>query len=111
MDISLSFAGTFFRVDGAGAAPFGTVQEEFIPHISQINHTQITPLINLPISLPKLPQKSILFNFKSAEISDPLLSSQVSAYESVTANALTFKWATGEVRPRNMAVKVWRRLI
>lgn len=105
LDISPSFAGTFFRVNGGGAEPFGKVQEEFIPHISQLNYTNI-------YIFDEKPETSILMNFQMSDESSSLLISYSEA-ETVKNgfNAIKFKWTTGEVRPKNMAIKIWRRMI
>mgnify|MGYP007002771254 CR=1 FL=1 len=103
LDISPSFAGTFFRVEGGGAEPFGKVQEAFIPHLSQVNYTLSSMFLNKG-------ETSIQLSYLT-ELSKPLKMNPLSSDSNIFNYALIFKWATGEVRPRNMAIKVWRRMM
>lgn len=119
LDISPSLAGVFFRVDGGGAEPFGQIQEDFLPNL-EVNYTigmqTSFPFIGSMIPGLKTPPKAkerIQMSYKPTSKENPLLIT--SAYdkplESSVVNALMFQWTTGEVHPRNMAIKVWRRMI
>ncbi|KAH9399901.1 hypothetical protein TYRP_017469 [Tyrophagus putrescentiae] len=79
-DVSDQYDSTFFRVAGSKSKEFGAVQEEFSPHIDEIKN-------------------SICYGSKCRTKFDV----------NGETMAMNFHTATGEVRPRNMAVKVWKR--
>ena len=102
-DVSSTYDSVFFRVAGSkGAAAFGDVQEEFSPYIDEIKFSNYRWGRN-----------------SSSETWD----AKISRNGGWTGDVLTawvndggdykgylnFHTAAGEVRPRNMAVKVWKR--
>ncbi|KAH9405938.1 hypothetical protein TYRP_014235 [Tyrophagus putrescentiae] len=95
VDVSASYAGLFFRVQGGEAAPFGKVQDDNAPHLSQVIH-QVNPCAGETVTLAK-----------------GVLSGTVITSSGFGAGALKncqkFLLSPGEVRPKNMATKVWRR--
>ena len=104
-DISSSFNGVFFRVASGNAASFGTVQEEFSPYIDEI----------------KFSESGVEHHRSSSHTEDAKISRNggwtgnvLSAYfangnGAVVYDYLNFHTAAGEVRPKNMAIKVWKR--
>ncbi len=97
-DVSDQYDSTFFRVAGNKAADFGAVQEEFSPYIDEIKYN---------------------YSPSSSETRDAKISRNggwtgdvLTAWAKDGADYrgyLNFHTAAGEVRPRNMAVKVWKR--
>ncbi len=100
VDISSSYDSTFFRVVGSKAEAFGKVQEEFSPYIDEIQRfCQSAPCVYT--NKVKLSRTGGW----SGDIYTAL------EYQGGNNNeSLNFHMAGGEVRPRNMAVKVWRRV-
>lgn len=95
-DVSDSYANVFFRVIGNNTARFGAVQEESCPRISEVEHAFETPLSHYNhIVLPQSGWSDYLY--EGTEGTSEL-------------QALTrFYTLNDEVRPRNMAIRVWRR--
>jgi len=107
-DITESYAGLFFRAEGAGSASFGIVQQENSPRLVAItsdsynkektwtkyrsDYTSVEVNSNGDWSRYLLTGGEANFNGKSPTI-----------YTSV-------KVSSGEVRPRNMAIRVWKRI-
>ncbi len=102
-DVSDQYDSTFFRVAGSKAKEFGTVQEEFSPHINEIKNS-VCRGSNCPWGILKtaIPQS----NGWTGEI---FTSGRTKFDVNGETMAMNFHTATGEVRPRNMAVKVWKR--
>lgn len=110
-DDSAQYDSTFFRVAGSRAAAFGAVQEEFSPYIDEIRayNTSAQSCKGCSSTARLTPNGGWTENL-------------VTAYRYQSATALDQQnnkggdvgfWnihtAAGEVRPRNMAVRVWRR--
>lgn len=94
-DVSANYAGTFFRVLGGEAAAFGKPQEDNAPHLSQVIH-QVAPCAGETVTLAKGVLSGTVFttsNFAAGALK----------------NCQKFLLSPGEVRPKNMATKVWRR--
>ena len=109
--VSSNYSAVFFRVVGGEAAPFGEIQKENTTRIVSVNaewscdkggkdayekvHAHISP------------------DQRNADI--PLVGS--SLYVEMGRDVgncqkwTSFKSSGGEVRPKNMAIKVWRRII
>lgn len=95
-DVSSQYAGLFFRVLGGGSEQFNVEQAQDGPRISQIesvNLNQRRSTINMPTSG---------WSLSVSSGSPPGLF--------VAGWALRFFQSTAEVRPRNKAVRVWKRL-
>ncbi|KAH9397190.1 hypothetical protein TYRP_003499 [Tyrophagus putrescentiae] len=101
-DISRYYAGQFFRVIGGAAAPLTEVQKGSIPYISQVKHCNACPYGDM--------HSSISMDFRSTKESEVVLSAaKFRNYGTTWSDGISFNWTAGEVRPRNMAYKVWVR--
>jgi hypothetical protein len=94
IDVSSTYAGVFFRVTGGGAESFGKVQEDNAPLI-----TEVTKMVD------KTDKTSILIQ-KGA--SSQYLTTGGWDYCNNKVN-INFRMSGGEVRPRNMAIRIWKR--
>lgn len=94
-EITAQYAGLFFRAAGEGSAEFGSVQEENIPKLTNVNGrlvlTSPTSSVAIPVNGGTTPALS------------------VGATGAQTHWGLSFTVSSGEVRPRNTAVRVWMR--
>ncbi len=102
-DISSNFAGLFFRALGGGAASFGDTQGENNPRVSQVSS-------NFPWKVDAKCDKNVNLNpgssqclrvgyFKGGDTTYQTAVSELNLYSS-----------SGEVRPRNTAVRIWKRI-
>ena len=100
-NVSKNYTGVFFRVEGGEAAPFGQIQIENTNRIDKISSVAYNTLMEghfadgwrnttVPLHGP-----SKWFFTGKAESPDNFLSIELSG---------------GEVRPKNMAMKIWRRI-
>ena len=116
-EISSTYEGVFFRVLGKGSAEFGAVQAEFAPHIDRIYYdtcelypSKFCGTKSFPTTTDaRMPLtggwSGNVVSAKQYDYSNPPSSST-----SQWTGTLAFHGAEGsEVRPRNMAVKVWKR--
>jgi len=94
-DISSQYAGQFFRVLGNSSDTFGVVQEENVPHITTIESQK-----------NGASQIYLITTIKSNDWSNWVYSGSGDGNDYF----LRFKSSGGEVRPRNQAVKVWKRV-
>ncbi len=102
-DVSSTYDSVFFRVAGSkGAAAFGNVQEEFSPYIDEIKFFQNSPESSSHIEDAKISRNG-------GWTGDVLTSGYYNGNGLFHYNYLNFHTAGGEVRPRNMAIKVWKR--
>jgi len=95
-DVSVTYADVFFRVEGTNSATFGRTQEENAPRLSHVEYSD-----------------SECANRFSTEItpgkeSDWIATGVHTSGQNKCEN-LRFTLSGGEVRPRNMAVRVWKR--
>jgi len=94
-DITIDYAGLFFRAEGGNSSKFGDVQGENSPRIIEVyasygdkrkqDHSKITP----------------------GGLSEAIYSGSDSGRDII----LTFLASDGEVRPRNQAIRIWKRII
>ncbi len=101
-DISADYEGVFFRVVGGNAASFGQVQQEGAPrlgtvHISDVAKDVINNHYVAPYNL----------TIPASDWSDGI---RTGAKESSTFFYMNFKLTNTEVRPKNMAIKVFKRV-
>ena len=107
-DISDSFNSTFFRVVGSQAEEFGEVQEEFLPYIDQVSHfcqggnnrANNSPNCSY-VTQAKLP--------RGGGWSEDLYTAKKFKGLGEENGSISFHFSGGEVRPKNMAVRVWKR--
>lgn len=95
-DISATYEGVFFRVLGGEAAPFGEIQNENSPRLSQIE--SIHQFWEVGNGVGDIPVGSWSKKFFTGVGGNPK--------DDFT---LKFLVSGGEVRPRNMAVRIWKR--
>jgi len=95
-DVSAHYAGVFFRVEGGRAASFGQTQEESAPHLVKVEYGVNDDYQEVIDTFPGQTSKRIL--------SSGLNNGAWHSHET-----LRFTLSGGEVRPHNMAVKVWKR--
>ena len=93
-DIGSEYSGLFFRVEGGEAAAFGTLQEDNTRRLKQVYYGYISA----NEGDPEIPKDGSWSRYAtSGKIEYPFY-------------GLSFRLTTGEVRPRNKAVKVWQRI-
>lgn len=95
-DISSQYSDLFFRVSGVNTSSWGTVQEDLIPHLYQVRHLRCSGKDGGGCAAAKdlkVPMRGESKFIKMDRTGD---------------NDLSF-WNSGdEVRPRNMAIKIWK---
>ena len=106
-NISSKYAGVFFRVEGEQSSEFGMVQDENAPRVTNIN------TVTHDKSDPGWEEaKTHLTNgFNNATI--PVGNSSLWTYlggSNGTARYVSLVTSDGEVRPKNMAIRVWIRV-
>ena len=98
-DITVQYAGLFFRAEGGGADPFGTIQEENAPRVTEaiISHHD----------------GHRLDEWNRVTLGVGAWSSGIGLYagrwDEPIGNTHRFYTSGGEVRPKNMAIRVWKR--
>jgi hypothetical protein len=98
-DVSSAYAGVFFRVPGGEAASFGQVQLDNVPYITSVQRTHCGECFE-QISIPRSGGWSA--NIYSAEKDSDRTGNNYN-------NGLRYYMNGGEVRPRNMAIRIWKR--
>jgi len=101
-DVSAAYAGLFFRVLGGTSEKFGTVQPDSSPRLMSVEAVEIAKSAVRPLKVD-VPVNGDL----SAQI---FAGSSPAAATQALDDFLKFKLSVTEVRPRNQAVKVWRRI-
>lgn len=91
-DVSVTYAGVFFRVDGGTADTFGQVQPQAFPKIKGYTGYYDGPEVALNGS-----------DHWYRDISESL------RFVNHYMNGISFYDTTEEVRPRNMAIRIWKR--
>jgi len=92
-DVTADYAGLFFRAEGENASPFGVIQEENAPRLIHVKRVEFQPSAN---------EINILSNGALSAIID-------SDHTIKTDRGLQFTVSGGEVRPRNKAMRIWKR--
>jgi len=99
-NISSAYAGLFFRVLGGGSAAFGKTQNENSPRISEIKNMVGGGSHHINVAA-------------DGEWTSPLWTGS-DLWCVTPANpcywSMFFKQSPGEVRPRNQAVQIWKRI-
>lgn len=91
-DVSQNYAGIFFRVERESSAPFGSIQEENSPRLTHVKKIFGSTVSEIDVVADGNPSKMI--DVEQTQNSDI---------------GFQFTVSGGEVRPRNMAIRVWKR--
>ena len=105
LDISDSYAGVFFRVEGGKSAQFGQVQDENVPRLDTfMMDRNDSPENNsgqpycgqyhCDNDIPKYGNSTWIW---------------IGKCDSGVNRWVKFHSSDGEIRPKNMAIKVWKR--
>ncbi|XP_054158976.1 uncharacterized protein LOC128957266 [Oppia nitens] len=96
-DISPEYAGLFFRTLGSGSEPFGKVQSDNSPRLDSISsqHSYQIAWGSMPIAADGQWSKHIYTGDSYGK----------------SESSLAFHTTGGEVRPRNVAIKIWKRYV
>lgn len=101
-DISAVYAGIFFRVLGEESADFGAFQNESSPRLTRVSlMPNSTETMNLLLDSVKPGEWS-----RGVSVKTPFYHSQ----KDDDSIYLQFYVSNKEVRPKNMAIKVWKRV-
>lgn len=100
-DVSLDYQSLFFRVEGKNSSEFGTVQEQASPRLTNVQTRLKTTQGDL--------QSTITINSNN-EYSMFVSTAHASCDNVGCYRGLAFKESADEVRPRNMAVRIWKRI-
>ncbi len=124
-EVSDAYAGVFFRVVGGDAADFGNTQDDNAPRIDEVkrswcqlkeahgNCTDNSMKLDFKVpdgSIASLPVENIQISAKEGW-SSPVWTVRTygEAGDATFGDVHFYHVSGGEVRPRNMAVKVWKR--
>jgi hypothetical protein len=107
-DVSSTYAGVFFRVMGGKAASFGEVQEDDAPRL-----IEVTTGFNDHLHLEKGGYGQYIEYGYNITIpkegwSDWTITGHYTKDDAIT-RLTRFQTSGKEVRPRNMAIRVWKR--
>ena len=98
-EISSSYAGVFFRVVGGGAGSFGSIQEansNTVSHVKSHSDYSFTKQVDVKLT--------------PGHWSEGIYTGASAGTFPASEHLLTFYTTDGEVRPRNMAMRVWKRV-
>jgi len=95
VDVSGSYSGLFFRVVGGESAAFGHVQENNAPRVTEVDEGMVGENHATHIHLPIGGWSGRVKSGDHPDWGDWA--------------ALRFHTQGGEVRPRNMAMRLWKR--
>lgn len=99
-DITSEYAGVFFRAEGGNSSLFGNIQEENSPRM-------ITVQID-SVASGSLESKIDLQ--ADNQMSKAIRTAIYTAGDFRGQLGLRFRVSSGEVRPRNMAIRIWKRV-
>ncbi len=107
-DDSDQYGSAFFRVMGSKTALFGEVQEEFAPYIDEIKFDECkgAHCFNANTDLNLWSVKTLHTGGWSPHVMSASLERGTGEWYK---GLLQFHTAGGEIRPKNMAIKVWKR--
>ncbi|KAI2804069.1 hypothetical protein BLOT_008214 [Blomia tropicalis] len=95
-DVTSEYSGLFFRAEGGDAAEFGTIQEDNAPRVTTVFNNyyggQLYYNRNFPLPIGSFSQYIFTGDQGRSNV------------------ALKFFTSDGEVRPRNMAMRIWKRI-
>lgn len=98
LDVTHDYAGVFFRALGGGSENFGVTQAEDSPRLTEVRFDVV--------NLPEL--SSLISIFPNNQWSAGVSSG--GPRPTNTHWRMSFKQSAGEVRPRNQAVRIWKRV-
>lgn len=101
-EVTGDYAGFFFRAEGAGSEPFGKNQAENAPRLVEIAQGTRGDVATFGTHLD--------FAAPPAELSPPIFTGDAGTPPQATKDGLRFRMSVGEVRPKNQAVKIWKRV-
>lgn len=93
-DVSQDYEGVFFRVVGGESSSFGEVQEGNSPRLTRVDRVRTSTYGAVEISANG--EASAAFDADDSSFSD---------------RGMTFTVSGGETRPRNMAIRIWKRTL
>ena len=101
-DVSSDYAGIFFRVEGGNSSAFGQIQEEDSPRLikseyDMLSYVDVPSLARYAVDIPANGEPTP-FTFIA-----PNTTPNTFFRQKLTVSK-------GEVRPKNMAMRVWRRV-
>jgi hypothetical protein len=99
-DVSKLYAGLFFRVLGENSSDFG-VQEESDRSLTEVSNMFATVRdLTYKVGVPK-----------NGTVSDILYSGDyTSSNNYMTRTMLKFRTSNDEIRPKNQAIRIWKRI-
>jgi uncharacterized protein involved in tolerance to divalent cations len=98
-DVTSDYAGLFFRAEGGGSEAFGHVQVENSPRLVAVDTENANEVVTA-------------CRTNCSVLANGLFSQYIWTGKEGTGNhlAMKLKVSSGEVRPRNQAVRVWKRV-
>ena len=100
-NVSKNYSGVFFRVEGDEAAPFGQIQMANTTRIGKISGVNRNAEV----------ERNLAVGYHNTTV--PLHGQSKWFFSGGTGGAenyVSFELTGGEVRPKNMAMKIWRRI-
>ncbi|KAJ6220211.1 hypothetical protein RDWZM_006023 [Blomia tropicalis] len=94
-DVTSEYSGLFFRAEGNNSAAFGVMQEENAPRLKNVDWW-----------IPGYQYRNHIIPLQKNSWSQPLWVGGRGSSEIV----IDFYVSGGEVRPRNMAIRIWKRI-
>ena len=105
-DISSAYEGAFFRASSGKAAEFGKVQEENVPRVTEVDTIYSSEPAWNEVKKHLAPSK----NNATLPIGDRSLWVYLGTYRDGIDRYASFVTSDGEVRPKNMAMRIWKRM-
>jgi hypothetical protein len=96
-DVTSDYAGLFFRAEGGGSEAFGSTQDENAPRVVEVQNVEK----HCPYSDTKL---------DTGVWSGLIYVGDLGSEKADTCLGLKFLVSSGEVRPRNKAMRIWERI-
>ena len=96
--VTADYAGLFFRAEGGDSAAFGTTQADNSPRLSSVKHSCCKKDFSDEI------------NLKPGEWSQWFFTAHAGNPVSGIIEQTSFLVSSGEVRPRNQAIRIFKRI-
>ena len=101
VDITRHYSGLFFRAEGGGSEPFGQTQ--------QANQSWISNIVTGGYKPPKF--MKFIFDIKVARLPETELGEWQKLYmNEALLDRIELFTTNGEVRPKNTAIRIWKRM-